>query len=135
MAEFLGTMTRSNYCAEVSEKEIGKTLTVMGWAAKRRDFGGLIFVDLRDRTGILQVVFDASSIGAEDFAKAEGIRSEYVLAIEGKLRARSAETVNPKLATGTVELLAKKLKVLSDAETPPFAIAPNPSTRSKQHRE
>ena len=122
MAEFLGTMTRSNYCAEVSEKEIGKTLTVMGWAAKRRDFGGLIFVDLRDRTGILQVVFDASSIGAEDFAKAEGIRSEYVLAIEGKLRARSAETVNPKLATGTVELLAKKLKVLSDAETPPFAI-------------
>lgn len=122
MAEFLGTMTRSNYCAEVSEKEIGKTLTVMGWAAKRRDFGGLIFVDLRDRTGILQVVFDASSIGAEDFAKAEGIRSEYVLAIEGKLRARSADTVNPKLATGTVELLAKKLKVLSDAETPPFAI-------------
>lgn len=122
MEEFLGSMRRSTYCGEVCEKQIGQQLTVMGWAAKRRDFGGLIFVDLRDRTGLIQVVFDASSISAEDFNKAEGIRSEYVLAIEGKLRARSADTVNPKLKTGTVELLAKKLKVLSEAETPPFAI-------------
>lgn len=122
MEEFLGAMARTNYCTEVGDKEIGKTLTVMGWAAKRRDFGGLIFVDLRDRTGILQVVFDASAIGADDFKKAEGIRSEYVLAIEGKLRARSEDMINPKLKTGKVELLAKKLKILSEAETPPFAV-------------
>ena len=109
MSEFLGDYVRSNYCGETEEKQIGKTLTVMGWAAKRRDFGGLIFVDLRDRTGILQIVFDASAVPAEDFKKAESIRSEYVLAVKGVLRARSADTVNPKLATGTVELLAKEL--------------------------
>lgn len=136
MSEFLGDYVRSNYCGETEEKQIGKTLTVMGWAAKRRDFGGLIFVDLRDRTGILQIVFDASAVPAEDFKKAESIRSEYVLAVKGVLRARSADTVNPKLATGTVELLAKELKILSDADTPPFAIdessaAVNESVRLK----
>lgn len=136
MSEFLGDYVRSNYCGETNEKQIGKELTVMGWAAKRRDFGGLIFVDLRDRTGLLQIVFDASEISQEDFRKAEAIRSEYVLAVKGKLRARSADTVNPKLTTGTVELLAHELKILSDADTPPFAIdessaAVNESVRLK----
>ncbi len=125
MAEFLGQMKRSNYCGQITEKEVGKELTVMGWAAKRRDLGGLIFVDLRDRTGILQVVFDASVASAESFAKAESIRSEYVLAITGTLRKRSEESINPKIETGTVELVATELKILSDAETPPFAIEDN----------
>ena len=136
MSEFLGDYVRSNYCGETKEEQIGQTLTVTGWAAKRRDFGGLIFVDLRDRTGLLQIVFDASEISAEDFKKAESIRSEYVLAIRGRLRARSADTINPKLATGKVELLATGLKILSDADTPPFAIdessaAVNESVRLK----
>lgn len=111
---------RTCYCTELTEKDIGKTVTVKGWAAKRRDFGGLIFVDLRDRTGLLQVVFDASV--AKDFALAEKVRSEYVLAVTGKLRSRSDETINPKLKTGTIELLAIDAEILSDADTPPFVI-------------
>ena len=111
---------RTSYCAEVGENDVGKTVTVKGWAAKRRDLGGLIFVDLRDRTGILQVVFDASQI--EEFALAESVRSEYVLAVTGTLRHRSAETVNPKLQTGAVEVLAHGLEILADSDTPPFAI-------------
>lgn len=125
MSEFLGQMKRTNYCGEVSEKEVDKELIVMGWAAKRRDLGGLIFINLRDRTGILQIVFDASVVSADGFEKAESIRSEYVLAVKGTLRKRSAESINPKLETGTVELLATELKLLSDAETPPFAIEDN----------
>ncbi len=125
MSEFLGQMKRSCYCGEITEKEVGKELTVMGWAAKRRDLGGLIFVDLRDRTGIVQVAFDASIASEESFKKAESIRSEYVLAITGLLRLRDADAVNPKIATGTVELVAKELKILSDADTPPFAIEDN----------
>ncbi len=111
---------RTNYCTDVTENDIGKTVTVKGWAAKRRDFGGLIFVDLRDRTGILQVVFDASKI--KDFALAEKVRSEYVLAITGKLRRRSDETINANLKTGTLEVLASDLEILATADTPPFAI-------------
>ncbi len=125
MSEFLGQMKRTDYCGEITEAEVGKQLTVMGWAAKRRDLGGLIFIDLRDRTGIIQVVFDASVASADSFKKAESIRSEYVLAISGRLRNRSAESVNPKLATGRVELVADELKILSDADTPPFAIEDN----------
>lgn len=111
---------RTHYCTDVSEKDIGKTVTVKGWAAKRRDFGGLIFVDLRDRTGILQVVFDASK--TKDFALAEKVRSEYVLAITGKLRRRGDEMINANLKTGTVEVLASDLEILATADTPPFAI-------------
>lgn len=111
---------RTDYCTNISEKDIGKEVTVKGWAAKRRDFGGLIFVDLRDRTGLLQVVFDASQ--TDDFALAEKVRSEYVLAVTGILRRRDDDRINPKLKTGTIEVLAKKMEILSDADTPPFAI-------------
>lgn len=111
---------RTHYCTDVSVSDIGKTVTVKGWAAKRRDLGGLIFVDLRDRTGILQIVFDASQI--KEFALAETVRSEFVLAVTGTLRARSDETVNPKLKTGAIEVLAHELEILADSETPPFAI-------------
>ncbi|MDR0426040.1 MAG: aspartate--tRNA ligase [Clostridiales bacterium] len=122
MTEFLGEMQRSVYCGEAEERLCGRVITVMGWAAKRRDLGGLIFVDVRDRTGILQVVFDASIVGVENFAKAEAIRSEYVVAVTGKLRARGADSVNDKLKTGRVELAAETLKLLSDADTPPFIL-------------
>lgn len=128
MAEFLGDLKRTDYCGKVGESQVGKKLVVAGWAAKRRDLGGLIFVDLRDRSGILQVVFDASIAGEEVFDKAESIRSEYVLAIEGTLRLRDEAAVNPKIATGKVELVAKTLKILSDADTPPFAIEDNSAT-------
>ena len=128
MAEFLGDLKRTDYCGKVGESQVGKKLVVTGWAAKRRDLGGLIFVDLRDRSGILQVVFDASIAGEEVFVKAESIRSEYVLAIEGTLRLRDEAAVNPKIATGKVELVAKTLKILSDADTPPFAIEDNSAT-------
>ncbi|MDR2201700.1 MAG: aspartate--tRNA ligase [Clostridiales bacterium] len=121
MAEFMDGLKRDIYCAEVTEKMIGKQITVTGWAAKRRDFGGLIFIDLRDRSGLLQIVFDASKSGA-DFAKAENIRSEYVLAVKGVLRSRSPDTVNPKLKTGSVELLGTTLKILAESDTPPFAL-------------
>ncbi len=111
---------RTHYCTEVTEKDIGKEVVVKGWAAKRRDFGGLIFIDLRDRTGLLQIVFDASA--TEDFALAEKVRSEYVLAIKGKLRSRSEDRINPNLKTGTIEVLCTSAEILADAETPPFAI-------------
>ena len=111
---------RTHYCTEVSEKDIGSEIIVKGWAAKRRDFGGLIFVDLRDRTGILQIVFDASQ--TTDFPLAEKVRSEYVLAVKGILRARDDDRINPKIKTGTIEVLCKNVEILADADTPPFAI-------------
>ena len=119
MAEFMGELRRTAFCGEITDK-LGQEVVVMGWAAKRRDLGGLIFADIRDKTGICQAVFDNASFA--DFAKAERIRSEYVLAVRGVVRARSEETVNPKLSTGTVEILVSELKILSEAETPPFAI-------------
>lgn len=128
MSEFLGQMKRTDYCGEITVAEVGRDLTVMGWAAKRRDLGGLIFVDLRDRTGIIQVVFDASVATKESFEKAENVRSEYVLAVRGKLRRRGDDAINPKLSTGEVELVAEEMRVLSDADTPPFAIEDNSAT-------
>ena len=128
MSEFLGQMKRTDYCGEITVAEVGKELTVMGWAAKRRDLAGLIFVDLRDRTGIIQVVFDASVATKESFEKAENVRSEYVLAVRGKLRRRGDDAINPKLSTGEVELVAEEMRVLSDADTPPFAIEDNSAT-------
>ncbi len=122
MTEFMDNLRRTHYCGDITEKEIGKELIITGWVAKRRDFGGLIFADMRDRAGIVQVVFDASKLSSDDFNKVEGVRSEYVLAIKGKLRARSKDTINDKIKTGKVELVASVVKVLSEAETPPFAI-------------
>lgn len=123
MSEFLGNMKRTNYCADICEESVGKQLTVMGWTARRRDLGGLIFVDLRDRSGIVQIVFDSSVSGDEIFAKAGKIRNEDVLAVSGKLRVRSS--INPKMPTGRWELYADELKILSAADTPPFAIEDN----------
>ena len=109
---------RSHYCGEVDESLIGDEIAVTGWVHRRRDHGGVIFVDLRDREGLLQVVFDPDT--PDIFAEAERIRGEYVLAVKGKVRPRPEGTVNPNMATGQVEVLARELTTLSDSETPPF---------------
>jgi aspartyl-tRNA synthetase len=109
---------RSHYCGHVNRAEIGRTIQVAGWVHRRRDHGGVIFIDLRDREGLLQVVFDPDE--AAMFAEAERLRSEFVLAVEGVVRARPDGTVNSNLASGEVEVLAKKLTVLAKAKTPPF---------------
>ena len=121
MAESMKELKRSHRCTELSEKNIGETVTVMGWAAKRRNLGSLIFVDLRDRSGILQIVFDENDVKAEGFAKAETIRSEYVIAVEGRVEKRGG-AVNENLATGKIEIRATSLRILSESLTPPFPI-------------
>ena len=121
-SDLLQGMKRTDMCGTLREDDAGRKAVVMGFAAKRRDFGNLIFVDLRDRTGIVQLVFDAEVVGKAGIDKAGSIRSEYVLAVEGKVRLRSEDTVNEKLPTGRIEILASDLRILSDAETPPFAI-------------
>ncbi len=109
---------RSHYCGQVDDGLIGEEIAVCGWVHRRRDHGGVIFVDLRDREGLLQVVFDPDR--PEIFAEAERIRSEYVLAVRGLVRERLEGTINPNMPTGRVEVLAHELVTLNDAETPPF---------------
>jgi len=121
MSESIYGLQRSHRCTEVSIEDVGKSVTIMGWTQKRRDLGGVVFVDLRDRSGILQVVFNEQA-GNEVFSKAEKIRSEYVLAIVGEVVRRSPETVNPKILTGEIEIIAKELRILSTSETPPIQI-------------
>jgi len=121
MAEPLGSLTRTHYCGALTEGHVGQTVTLMGWAATRRDLGGVIFVDLRDREGICQVVA-RPEVSKEAHAAADKVRGEYVLAVTGEVARRSAETVNPKLPTGTIEVLAREIRVLSEAKTPPFPI-------------
>ena len=121
MAEPLGSLTRTHYCGALTEGHVGQTVTLMGWAATRRDLGGVVFVDLRDREGICQVVA-RPEVSKAAHAAADKVRGEYVLAVTGEVARRSAETVNPKLPTGTVEVLAREIRVLSEAKTPPFPI-------------
>ncbi|MEM7433406.1 MAG: aspartate--tRNA ligase [Pseudomonadota bacterium] len=109
---------RSHYCGHVNESLIGEEVAVCGWVHRRRDHGGVIFVDLRDREGLLQVVFDPDR--PEIFAEAERIRSEFVLSVKGKVRQRPEGTVNPNMPTGQIEVLAHELEVLNRSETPPF---------------
>ncbi|KNY28107.1 aspartate--tRNA ligase [Pseudobacteroides cellulosolvens] len=121
MGESIYGLKRSHMCSELGLSNVGEKVTVMGWAHKRRDLGGVIFVDLRDRSGILQIVFN-SAISEEVFKKAESIRSEYVLAAIGEVVKRSPETVNPKIPTGEIEIMVSELRVLSKSETPPIYI-------------
>ena len=111
-------MMRSHYCGQVDEKQIGEEIAVCGWVHRRRDHGGVIFVDLRDREGLLQVVFDPDR--PDIFAEAERIRGEYVLAVKGLVRQRPEGTINPNMKTGQVEVLVRELTVLNRSETPPF---------------
>ena len=113
-------MYRSNYCGLVTSKNIDEEVTLCGWVDRRRDHGGVIFVDLRDREGIVQVVFDPDA--GEFFAQADKVRSEYVLKVTGKVRARSDATVNPTMATGEIEVYGTGLEILNSAETPPFQL-------------
>lgn len=119
--ETLKGMERTQNCGELRKIDEGKIVQLAGWVSRRRDHGGLIFVDMRDRSGIVQIVFDAAEIGAE-FSKAETLRNEFVIGVRGKVRARSAETVNPKMDTGEIEILVSELRILNKAKTPPFYI-------------
>lgn len=128
MAESMKGLKRTHRCGELSPANVGETVTVMGWVQKQRNKGGLIFVDLRDRSGILQLIFEEADCGAESFAKAEKLRSEYVIAVVGKVEKR-AGAVNENLATGEIEIRAKELRILSEAETPPFPIEADSKTK------
>jgi aspartyl-tRNA synthetase len=121
MADALGNLARTHYCGALRDTHVGETVTLMGWAATRRDLGGVIFIDLRDREGICQVVA-RPEVSREAHRQADRVRAEYVLAVVGEVASRSAETVNPKLETGAVEVLAREIRILSEARTPPFPI-------------
>ena len=128
MAESMRGLHRSHRCTEVSNKNIGETVTVMGWVQKRRNLGSLIFIDLRDRSGILQLVFNEDTVGKEGYEKAERLRSEFVIAVTGKVEKRSA-AVNENLATGDIEVIASDIRILSESDTPPFQIEENSQTK------
>ncbi len=130
MAESMKGLKRSHRCAELNKSDIGKTVTVMGWVQKNRNKGGIVFVDLRDRSGILQLIFENGSISEEDFEKAGRLRSEFVIAAVGTVEARSG-AVNENLATGEIEVRVKELRVLSESDTPPFPIEENSKTKEE----
>ena len=123
--ETLEGMRRSHHAGELRKKEVGQEVTVCGWVSHRRDHGGLIFVDLRDRSGLVQIVYDAAAMGEKAFHKAESLRSEFVIAVRGLVRARSEDTINPKMATGEIEIVCVELRILNKAKTPPFYIQDN----------
>ncbi|HJD39967.1 MAG TPA: aspartate--tRNA ligase [Candidatus Blautia stercoripullorum] len=130
MAESMKGLKRSHRCAEVTKAEIGSTVTLMGWVQKSRNKGGIVFVDLRDRSGIIQVIFENGEIDPEVFEKAGKLKSEFVIAVVGQVEARSG-AVNPNLITGEIEVRARELRVLSEAQTPPFPIEENSKTREE----
>ena len=130
MAESMIGLKRSHRCTEVTTANIGREVTVMGWVQKSRNKGGIIFVDLRDRSGILQIIFEESDCGPENFAKAEKLRSEFVIAVTGRVEARSG-AVNENLATGAIEVRAQSMRVLAESETPPFPIEENSKTKEE----
>ena len=130
MAESMKGLKRTHRCAEVTKAEIGSTVTLMGWVQKSRNKGGIVFVDLRDRSGIMQIIFENGDIDAEGFEKAGKLRSEFVIAVTGHVEARSG-AVNENLATGEIEIRANSLGVLSESETPPFPIEENSKTREE----
>ena len=130
MAESMKGLKRTNRCGELSAANAGETVTVMGWVQKQRNKGGIIFVDLRDRSGILQVIFEESDCGAENFQKAEKLRSEFVIAVVGRVE-RRAGAVNENLSTGEIEVRAAQVRILSEAETPPFPIEADSRTKEE----
>jgi aspartyl-tRNA synthetase len=128
-------LKRTHRCTEVTTANVGQTVTVMGWVQKSRNKGGIIFVDLRDRSGLLQIIFEQGDdpqrfVGAEEFAKAESLRSEYVIAVVGKVENREGNT-NENMATGAIEVRATQLRILSESETPPFQIEADSKTKEE----
>ncbi len=128
MAESMVGLKRTHRCTEVSLSDEGKSVTVMGWVQTRRNLGALIFVDLRDRSGILQIIFDENIIGKEGFDKAYTLRNEFVIAVSGKIQKRSG-AINKNLQTGDIEVIATDLRILSESETPPFPIDKDSNTK------
>ena len=130
MAESMMGLHRSHRCTEVNNTMIGNEVTVMGWVQKSRNKGGIIFVDLRDRTGILQLIFEEDKCGSENFAKAEKLRSEFVIAVTGTV-AQRAGAVNENIATGDIEIIATDIRTLAESETPPFPIESDSKTKEE----
>lgn len=130
MAESMMGLKRTHRCTELTEANIGETVTVMGWVQRSRNKGGIIFTDLRDRSGILQIIFEDKDIGQEGFDKAYKLRSEFVIAVVGRVEKRAGEA-NKALKTGTIEVRATELRILSEAETPPFPIEADSKTKEE----
>ncbi len=130
MAESMRGLHRSHRCTEVTRENLGQTVTVMGWVQKSRNKGGIIFTDLRDRSGILQIIFEECDCGAEVFEKAGGLHSEFVIAVQGEVTLRQG-AVNENLKTGDIEIRAKSLRILSESETPPFPIEAGSRTKEE----
>lgn len=128
MAESMRGLKRSHRCNEVINADLGSEVSVMGWVQKARNKGGLIFVDLRDRSGLLQIIFEEAQCGSEIFAKAEKLRAEFCIAVVGKLEKRAGAT-NENLETGHLEVIAKEMRILSEAATPPFPIEEDSKTK------
>ena len=128
MAEFMSGLKRTHYCGTLRQEHVGAEVVVCGWVQRQRDLGQLIFVDLRDRTGLLQLAFD-NATDRQIFEKAAGVRAEYVLAVRGIVRERSAK--NPELPTGDVEIEVQELRVLAKAETPPFEIVEHSNVKEE----
>ena len=122
--ETMQGLHRTHGCGTISEEQVGKEVVLCGWVERRRDHGGLIFIDLRDRSGVVQVVASPDH-NLESFHKAEDVRSEYVLCVRGKITERDAEAINPNLATGRYEMYCEELRVLNASKTPPFYIQDN----------
>ena len=131
MSEFLQGWKRTDYCTNFSVDDVGREVTLMGWVQTRRDLGALIFVDLRDRTGLMQVVFDESKLQT-DFSASEHLRHEFVIAVKGPIVLRDEETINEKLPTGLIEVSVRELKVLSAAQTPPFEVDDETAVREEK---
>ena len=129
MSESMRGLKRTHRCGEVVGAELGSEVTVMGWVQRSRNKGGVVFTDLRDRSGLLQLIFEEEDCGEEVFRKAQSLKSEYCIAVEGRLERRSDP--NPKLPTGELEVRAKTLRILSESETPPFPIEENTKTREE----
>lgn len=130
MAESMRGLHRTHRCGELSAKNIGEQVTIMGWVQKNRNKGGLVFVDVRDRSGIIQIVFEEGDADADLIAKAAGLRSEYVVAVVGDVKKRSG-AVNMNIATGEIEVIPKELRILSESATPPFPIEENSRTKEE----
>ena len=120
--ETLQGMKRDHHCGLLQKADVGQEVVLCGWVSRRRDHGGLIFVDMRDRSGFVQVVFDEAAMNEGTFHKAESLRNEFCIAVRGTIRARSEETINANIATGEIEVVCAELRILNKAKTPPFYI-------------
>src|SRR6185436_18447895 len=132
MLDHLGNLERTHSCGELRASDIGKQVTLMGWVARRRDFGDLTFIDLRDRAGITQIVANAE-FSATAHAKAKELRGEYVIAVTGTVVMRNENTRNPKIPTGDVEVHVTEVLILNDARTPPFQLDVAPDALASEH--